>query len=68
MRGFPRIRLEYGGVFMTTAGQIAIVLGMLALIAGGSTVAWVFLFYSAAKADRAEPSSAGSSPRLSDHA
>lgn len=53
---------------MTTAGQIAIVLGMLALIAGGSTVAWVFLFYSAAKADRAEPSSAGSSPRLSDHA
>lgn len=53
---------------MTTAGQIAIVLGMLALIAGGSTIAWVLLFYSAAKADRPEPPSPGSPPHLGDQA
>ena len=53
---------------MTTAGQIAIVLVILGLIAGGSSIAWILLFYSAAKADQAEPSSDGSSSHLGDHA
>jgi hypothetical protein len=53
---------------MTTAGQIAIVLVILGLIAGGSMIAWIFVFYSAAKADKAEPSSDGSSSHLGDHA
>ncbi|MGA7173198.1 MAG: hypothetical protein WCB86_02875 [Candidatus Dormiibacterota bacterium] len=52
---------------MTTAGQIAVVLIMLALIAGGSLIAWIVLFYSAAKTEGAEPPSAGSSSHLGDH-
>jgi hypothetical protein len=31
-------------------------------------IAWIFLFYSAAKVDKAEPSSDGSSSHLGDHA
>jgi hypothetical protein len=46
---------------MTTAGQVAIVLGVLALIAGGSLIAWIVLFYSAAKSDQTEPAPASSS-------
>ncbi|HVB13912.1 MAG TPA: hypothetical protein VNH38_04045 [Candidatus Dormibacteraeota bacterium] len=52
---------------MTTPGQIAIVLVVLALVAGGSMIAWVYLFYFAAKAESAEPPSAGSSSHLADH-
>lgn len=52
---------------MTTPGQIAVVLIMLALIAGGSLIAWIFLFRSAAKTERAEPPSSGSSQHLGDH-
>ncbi len=36
---------------MTSGGQIAISLGMLALIAGGSLVGWIVLFR---RADRGE--------------
>ncbi|HVC38752.1 MAG TPA: hypothetical protein VNH20_02100 [Candidatus Dormibacteraeota bacterium] len=39
---------------MTTPGQIAVVLAVLALIAGGSLIAWTVLFYSAAKAESSE--------------
>ncbi len=36
---------------MTTAGQVAIVMAMLALLAGGSLVGWIVLFRYAARAD-----------------
>ncbi|MGH7640983.1 MAG: hypothetical protein ACREOL_08785 [Candidatus Dormibacteria bacterium] len=42
---------------MATAGEIAVVLIVLALIAGGSTVAWVYLFRAAAKVEEANPPS-----------
>ena len=53
--------------FMTTAGQVAVVLIMLALIAGGSLIAWVVLFHFAAKAEDTQPPAAGSSSHLGDH-
>ncbi|HEY6539048.1 MAG TPA: hypothetical protein VI138_08455 [Candidatus Dormibacteraeota bacterium] len=52
---------------MNTAGEIAIVLGMLVLIAGGSTIAWVFLFLSASRTERREATSKGSARRLGEH-
>jgi hypothetical protein len=52
---------------MTTSGQIAVVLIMLALIAGGSMIGWIFLFHSAAKAESANAPPAGSSSHPGDH-
>lgn len=51
---------------MNTAGEIAIVLGMLALIAGGSTIAWIFLFLAASKAERTQRRSSGTKPPVAD--
>lgn len=39
---------------MTTPGQVAIVLGMLTLIAGGSLIGWIRLFYMADRAERGD--------------
>lgn len=52
---------------MTTAGQIAIVLGMLALLAGGSLIGWIFLFLAASKAERTPRRSSGTKPPAADH-
>ncbi|MGH7643634.1 MAG: hypothetical protein ACRENX_11630 [Candidatus Dormibacteria bacterium] len=51
---------------MTTAGQVAVVLIMLALIAGGSLIAWIFLFRLAAKAENPSSPGAGPASHLSD--
>jgi hypothetical protein len=52
---------------MTTAGQVAIVLGMLALLAGGSLIAWIFLFLSASKAERTQRHIPTPPPPVGDH-
>jgi hypothetical protein len=53
---------------MTTAGEIAIVLGMLALLGGGSLIAWIFLFRYAAKTEREASTSKGPSSHVGGHA
>lgn len=52
---------------MTTAGQVAIPFGMLALVAGGSLIAWIFLFSSASKTERTRRRSSGTPPPGGDH-
>jgi hypothetical protein len=53
---------------MTTAGEIAIVLGMLTLLGGGSLIAWIFLFLHAAKTEREASTSNGTASHVGDHA
>jgi hypothetical protein len=53
---------------MTTAGEIAIVLGMLTLLGGGSLIAWIFLFRYAAKTEREASTSSGPASHVGDHA
>ncbi|MGH7691498.1 MAG: hypothetical protein ACRENY_07850 [Candidatus Dormibacteria bacterium] len=49
---------------MNTAGEIAVVMVVLWLIAGGSAIAWVYLFYLAGRAERANPPTPATSPPL----
>lgn len=53
--------------FMTTAGQIAVVLFMLALLAGGSLICWVLLFRFAAREESSPPRVPGASSQLGGH-
>jgi hypothetical protein len=47
---------------VTGAGQVAIVLGVLALVAGGSLTVRICLFYAAAKAETSEARGPGRLP------
>lgn len=52
---------------MTTPGQIAVVLIMLTLVAGGSLIGWILLFHKAAQAEGVPPPIPGLEGRLEDH-
>jgi hypothetical protein len=51
---------------MTTPGQIAVVLSMLTLVAGGSLIVWIFIFHRAARAEQVPPPIPGLEGHLGD--
>ncbi|MGC2192651.1 MAG: hypothetical protein WA751_09990 [Candidatus Dormiibacterota bacterium] len=52
---------------MTTPGQIAVVLSMLTLVAGGSLIVWIYLFRKAAQAEKVPPPIPGLGGHTGDH-